>query len=65
MLELYVDMYIKRLQEDCFFFFCCFIIGICFIMFLLLSVHVVCLAELNERCLVPKVVSKGQTYGEA
>jgi len=47
------------------FFFCCFIIGICFIMFLLLSVHVVCLAELNERCLVPKVVSKGQTYGEA
>ena len=24
----------------------------------------VCLTELNERCLVPKVVSKGQTYGE-
>jgi len=44
--------------------FCCFIIGFCFIMFLLLSVCVVCLTELNERCLVLKVVSKGHRHTE-
>jgi len=33
-------------------------------MFSLLSVYVVCLTELNERCLVPKVVSKGHRHTE-